>query len=466
MVVAPGRTASGAALLLGAPQTGLPEADRAQLGIEVDLHGAGFDVSGMAVPGIPAVVIGRNAALAWTMTSGISDNVDVYIETLDPANPEEYRWQGGWRRFEARTEEIAIAGRSRPEPFVVRRSVHGPVFAVDADSGQAFSKRRATWAVEMQFLSCLLAMDRAASLEDFDAVLPAFPLSFNILAATASGHLGYWHAGFFQDRADGVDPRLPHDGSGGEEWHGILPFHALPQERDPASGYFANWNNKPVSWWSNGDNMPWVGGQHVRAIVRFLTAPPPLTFERLLSLPEVLGSQGTYEQAIQWSAPIRAANVVPPGESGFVARDGRPDAHFADQWSLYQSYGYKSWRFDSEDGLAAPAPKTDADSASADGGAAGSQGTGQVTILVTPRPASRGLEIRLAATREMQVEVAIYDASGKRVRRLFMGTLAAGDRSFLWDARDEAGHASSPGMYFARINWPRGTETAKIVLGR
>jgi hypothetical protein len=178
-----------------------------------------------------------------------------------------------------------------------------------------------------------------------------------------------------------------------------------------------------------------------------------------MSVPDAIEAKGTYQQAIQLSAPALGFNILPPGQSGFIARDGRRDEHFADQWSLYQALLYKPWNFDAAGGIAdEPTGGTDG----ADGGQVAEPDV--MSLSVTPRPATRGLEIKLAVSQEMPVEVAVYDASGKRVRRLYAGRVTAGARSFTWDARDEGGHASSPGIYFARIDTPRGTRTGKIVL--
>ena len=38
---------------------------------------------------------------------------------------------------------------------------------------------------------------------------------------------------------------------------------------------------------------------------------------------------------------IEARDVLPPGQSGFVAADGKSGAHFGDQLGLYAEFGYK-----------------------------------------------------------------------------------------------------------------------------
>jgi len=91
-VVGPGRTQSGHPLLCNDPHLpmGLP-----CLFCQVSLRGAGYHVGGATVPGIPTIIIGANAKVAWGVTSAMPDDADVYRETLHPSDPHLYAFQGG-----------------------------------------------------------------------------------------------------------------------------------------------------------------------------------------------------------------------------------------------------------------------------------------------------------------------------------------------------------------------------------
>ena len=81
-MIVPGRlTRSGHPLLLGGPQIGhsLPQGF-----VEIGLHGAGYDVTGVVLAGTPGVEIGVGHNFAWTVTTGGDDNQDFYAEQLDP----------------------------------------------------------------------------------------------------------------------------------------------------------------------------------------------------------------------------------------------------------------------------------------------------------------------------------------------------------------------------------------------
>ena len=76
----------------------------------------------------PGIVIGRTPNAAWTITSGITDNTDIYIEPLNPSNPKQYVYRGGFRDMSCRTETFNPAGQPA-ETHEFCRTVHGPVIA-------------------------------------------------------------------------------------------------------------------------------------------------------------------------------------------------------------------------------------------------------------------------------------------------------------------------------------------------
>lgn len=72
--------------------------------------------------------------------------------------------------------------------------------------------------------------------------------------------------------------------------------------------------------------------------------------------------------------------------------------------------------------------------------------------LSRPHPSvTRGpLVCEFALSTAGEASVAIFDATGRRVRSLLNGRAAAGAQLLSWDGRDAAGHAASAGVYFLR----------------
>ncbi|MDO5704129.1 MAG: penicillin acylase family protein, partial [Paracoccus sp. (in: a-proteobacteria)] len=91
--VAPARTAMGGAILANDPQGPLTAPGLWYLA-RLDLTSGG--VIGGTIPGIPLVLSGRNAGLAWGITPAGLDDTDVLIEEVQPGDPTRYRAPQGW----------------------------------------------------------------------------------------------------------------------------------------------------------------------------------------------------------------------------------------------------------------------------------------------------------------------------------------------------------------------------------
>ena len=46
-----------------------------------------FNVSGVSLPGVPLVIVGHNAHIAWGMTLAYTDCEDLFVEKFNPKNP-------------------------------------------------------------------------------------------------------------------------------------------------------------------------------------------------------------------------------------------------------------------------------------------------------------------------------------------------------------------------------------------
>lgn len=245
-VIAGRKSATGNPMLYGGPMMGFGTPSICN---EIHLVADGLDVAGMSFPGVPGVMIGWNRNLAWTTTSGGADLVDVYTLELNPEDPEQYRWKGGWRRFEIVEREIAVRG-AEPERVRVYRSVHGPLAgAPDRRNHRAHALRMSFWMKEHRTMEGVFDMNIARTVEAFGAAARKIVTSHNFFCATREGHIGFWFCGAHPVRKEGHVPHLPQDGSGDMEWEGILPPEKWPQAVDPPHGFFGNWNNKPGRDW-------------------------------------------------------------------------------------------------------------------------------------------------------------------------------------------------------------------------
>ncbi|MEO1457057.1 MAG: penicillin acylase family protein, partial [Pseudomonadota bacterium] len=90
------RSATGRPLLASDPHLWL---SAPSLWYLASLEGGDLSVIGGTLPGAPVVLIGRNRAVGWGLTTVGVDDQDVFIERLDREEPSRYRTPDGWKAF-------------------------------------------------------------------------------------------------------------------------------------------------------------------------------------------------------------------------------------------------------------------------------------------------------------------------------------------------------------------------------
>ncbi len=303
MAVSASRSATGNAMLVGGPQMGFRTP---QIAHEVHLKTDDVSVIGMGFPGIPGVLIGHNAHLAWSTTTGVNDQTDIFVETLHPTDSKQYRYKGQWRTMDERTETILVRG-GEPVQLTCYRTVHGPVVQVDEKGRKAYSRMSSYWDKELETFSAIGAMARARTVADFGKACSLIPTSHNWFCATQDGDIGYWFCGLSPIRAPGIDPRLPTPGEGDHEWRGFVPFDQMPHIINPKQGFVANWNNKPAIWWDNGDTPVWGEVFHNGRIAQLLAARPAIGTQ---DLRDVIVDIGTYDYNAHVLLPMLRSALV------------------------------------------------------------------------------------------------------------------------------------------------------------
>jgi subtilisin family serine protease len=66
-----------------------------------------------------------------------------------------------------------------------------------------------------------------------------------------------------------------------------------------------------------------------------------------------------------------------------------------------------------------------------------------------PSPFAGGTSLSFRLAKDLDATLTVVDVSGRTMRSLASGTLAAGPHVVAWDGRDDAGRAAPPGLYFA-----------------
>ena len=231
----------GGALLAGDPH--LPQTIPS-VWYEVAMSAPGFDSAGVSVPGLPGILIGHNARIAWSLTDTQNQATLFYAEKTRKG---QYYWHGAWRPMQVVHYEIPVRGAAT-RALTVDITVHGPIMT---QAGQTTS---VDWMgnVPSPDLAAMIGVNTAASFSQFKAALAGwYAPTQNFVYADAAGNIGAISAGYYPQVGasdeQSCQPWLPMSGTGACDVTGVIPYPAEPQAYDPPSHVLATANQRPVT---------------------------------------------------------------------------------------------------------------------------------------------------------------------------------------------------------------------------
>ncbi len=221
--------------------------------------GGTFDVAGFSFVGTPTVQLGHNRHLAWTATTTYPDISDLWAVRATS----DYVLIGSERAsIEAHEEVIEVAGGDDVTITVEEVPGYGVLLPEDflpvpiAGPGRRILYRWVGMRPTQEGVS-FLALDRAASLEDFEAAVDSMEIGcFNFVAATAEG-ISYRSSPLVPDRGPEATSRMHWALLDGDDastfWgEGFLGPDRLPRSRGGERGWIASANNDPFGFTADG----------------------------------------------------------------------------------------------------------------------------------------------------------------------------------------------------------------------
>jgi penicillin G amidase len=348
-VVAGSRTASGKPLLANDPHLGLAAP---AIWYFAHLSAPGLDVMGATLPGVPAVVLGRNRHIAWGFTNTGPDVQDLYIERVDGDG--RVLAPQGWQQLATRREVIKVKGQA-DVTITVRSSRHGPlisdVFKPAADALPQNFALAFAWTALREDDRSMQAAGKLATARNWNEFLAAArdfdSPEQNMVYADTDGDIGFVAPGRVPLRKPENDLKGQAPAPGWDakyDWDGFIPFEDLPHSYNPAAGEIVTANNKIVP-----DDYPyyltseWVPPYRANRIKQLLDATPKHTrqsFERIqadtvsLQVREILPlllktktsdpeAQQVLRQLGRWDANMSAAGAEPLIVSAWLRELGR-----------------------------------------------------------------------------------------------------------------------------------------------
>lgn len=270
-VVSGDKTLSGNPILYSGPQMDhIFDFSAPSIVTEGSINAGGLNISGMTIPGVPAMVIGRTPHHVWSMQVGHAHTVDYYLESPFQISLH-------------RVENIKVAGQSEDFSLPVFRTSHGPVVNVFP----VISWKNAHWGHEFQIIKAYLDLARAADMDEFDDAVRRVTVSQHYCYADRDGNIGYWMSGYDPVRNPEADARFPQAGDGSAEWPEPVTYKPVSSSRNTSQGFYGGWNSRSSQTYENSFNNPGYhfGPFHRGHIIHdFLSDNNRLTFEDVRDL--------------------------------------------------------------------------------------------------------------------------------------------------------------------------------------
>ena len=256
---------------------------------------------GATIPGFGGMVVGRNDYIALGATNAYGDTQDLYVETVDPANPENYLEGSVSIPFEVIEETIKIKDKKAPggfreEKIKIRLTLRGPVISGVMPGLQTDKVITVRWSgVEAmapsvgleRILKCRTGADLRRTLKDLNQV------ALNFVYADSRGNIGWQTTGKVPIRSQGkgLVPYVVKDGT--DNWTGWIPWEDMPHAVNPERGWLGTCNHLTVD-----RNYPYHYTTH---------ASPTYRYRRLIELMDAPGKKSVDDH---WAFQRDALNLM------------------------------------------------------------------------------------------------------------------------------------------------------------
>jgi penicillin amidase len=248
-------TETGKPLLANDPHLGL---SAPALWYFAHLSAPGLNVIGATLPGVPAVVLGRNDRIAWGFTNTAPDVQDLYIERIKPDDARQYQTPDGWAEFKSRTEVIKVKGQPDVQ-LEVKETRHGPVITGALPIVEKAGLDAKKYAIAFAWTALRdddltaqagIRLGHAGNWQQFlDAVKDFASPQQNMVYADVDGNIGYIAPAHVPIRKPDNDLKGLAPAPGWDaryDWAGFIPFDELPRSFNPPSQRFVTANDKIV----------------------------------------------------------------------------------------------------------------------------------------------------------------------------------------------------------------------------
>lgn len=222
-----------------------------------------FKSVGVAIPGIPGLMIGRNEYLSFGVTNAYGDSQDLIVEQVEG---DFYFNKNEKVPFEKRKETIIVKGGENVE-IEIRSTIHGPIISDFEVFGVRTKDVLSLRWSQSETQSRSLGVERfleSKNVFDFRKALAGIDnMFFNFVVGDIDGNIAHQATGLIPKRVNhnGQIPQM----SSEKIWNGFIPKDSLPHMINPKREWVgsANHDTRP-------DDYPYYYSAHFSPNYRYL----------------------------------------------------------------------------------------------------------------------------------------------------------------------------------------------------
>lgn len=239
-----------------------------------------LNVEGFTLPGLPAVVIGKNQNISWVMTNVMVDDADFFFERIDSTGTN-YLFNNNWNKITTEIDSFTVKGSSN-FVFEKRKTHRGPIVSDIHQFNILFPEEKSNTAtISMRWtgldfsddLFAALSINKAKDWNTFKEALRYFTVpGQNFVYADIEGNIGYVCAAKLPLRKFS-SPTLVYDGTTDQfDWNGYVPYEEMPKLFNPAQNFIASANNKTVENFPYHISNIWEPSSRIERITELLNS--------------------------------------------------------------------------------------------------------------------------------------------------------------------------------------------------
>ncbi|MCX6174118.1 MAG: penicillin acylase family protein [Ignavibacteriales bacterium] len=241
-----------------------------------------WNAEGFTIPGLPAIVIGKNKNIAWALTNVMADDADFYVEKIDSSG-KNYFFNKSWRQLSIEKDTIHVKDTANVV-YEIKRTHRGPIITdihpfkhMYPNTGIKTAQLSMRWTglEPSDEMFAAISINKAKNWDDFKNAVRYFTVpGQNFVYGDDKGNIGYICAARLPIRNTN-SPTLINDGTTDvNDWKGFVPYEEMPKLFNPPQNFIASANNKTLLNFKYHISNIWEPSSRIERITELLNSKP------------------------------------------------------------------------------------------------------------------------------------------------------------------------------------------------